>query len=152
LVPLDSGLWTIGHVSTGSPAFQFRIDNIPTTEDSAAPAYIVSLKDYQPVIMEYMASDYCRNELNCLISETDAQQPIAVSDYYLPELPESSWRSLGKRLDYSTLDGRDRFTELDAEILLRLEVQLQGTRNRVQFQGERKVIMCEEGHSLRPAA
>ena len=53
----------------------------------------------------------------------------------LPELPPSKWRSLGKRLDYTNWEDRDRFVELDAAILLRneLEIERNGARRTVHF-------------------
>jgi len=43
---------------------------------------------------------------------------------YLPELPPFRWRSLGKRLDYTDWEDRDRFMELDAAILASRDVDL----------------------------
>jgi hypothetical protein len=46
-------------------------------------------------------------------------EPVARVSAPLPELAPSPWRSLGKRLDYSTWQDRERFLELDAAILVR---------------------------------
>jgi hypothetical protein len=56
---------------------------------------------------------------------------------HLPELPSSPWRSIGKRLDYSTWPERDRFIELDAAIVVLEELVRQRNAERpLQIQSE----------------
>ena len=62
-----------------------------------------------------------------LASQDELSETAARSEFFLPELPSSRWRSLGKRLDYSTWEDRDRFMELDAAIRMRQELELERT-------------------------
>ncbi len=68
----------------------------------------------------------------------------------LPELPPSRWRSLGKRLDYTNWEDRERFVELDAAILLRneLEIERNSARRTVQI----AITIGEHDNSFRSAA
>jgi hypothetical protein len=67
--------------------------------------------------IEYFGAD--KGSLN-----GEAAKPATGPLYYLPELPSTPWRSLGRRLDYANWTDRERFLELDAAILLRQELDL----------------------------
>ena len=58
----------------------------------------------------------------------------AAEGAFLPELPPSRWRSLGKRMDYAYWPDRDRFVELDAAIMASKEQQ--GIDNSHSAEGE----------------
>jgi hypothetical protein len=67
----------------------------------------------------------------------------------LPELPESPYRSLGKRFDYCDWDDRDRFLELDA-IIIRREVAMRLIRGDSSVHNESDAVVW--GKSLVTAA
>src|ERR1051326_816406 len=55
-------------------------------------------------------------ELSSQISLLPLTHSGITTKNYLPELPPSPWRSIGRRLDYRAWQERDRFLELDAAI------------------------------------
>jgi hypothetical protein len=82
----------------------------------------------------------------------EAARPLTGSHHWLPDQPPSPWRSLGKKLNYSNWEDRDRFIELDAAIMVRDEMELRSRQIRSTVQRKLDHIAWTDEQSFLPAA
>jgi hypothetical protein len=99
-----------------------------------------------------MAAESLHNDRKYPIGEVMDEELTAFmpeQGLFLPELPPSPWRSLGRRLDYSTWQDRERFMELDAVLLTHQELW---EARRIPIRERNRRIISEADSSLLSAA